>query len=254
MLTFLIPLKSKQVSNNWENTTKLFNRTLYSAFNQTCPDFRVLVACHEIPELYRNYDGRVEFITSDSPIPKNPDEMMLDKGWKIHLLSMRLKELGAGYTMALDSDDLVSNRLAEYVKNNPNKNGFISKYGYVYNEGDDYVQKMAALYRTCGSCIIVNYSVEDLPVKMPENFYDGEIERKWIIRKCHRDIPKYLEKLDRELSILPFPSTIYIRSTGDNHSMLDGGKMSWKRYIELEFRKKIRISKAITEEFSLLSL
>lgn len=251
MLTFCIPLKSKQVSNNWDNTTRLFNQTLYSAYNQTCSDFKILVACHEIPDLYHNYDKRVEFLISDNPIPQNPDEMMLDKGWKVHLMSLRLKELGAGYTMVLDSDDLVSNKLAEYVKENPKKNGFISKYGYVYNEGDYYLKKMAYLYRTCGSCTIINYSIEDLPENMPRNFYDGEIERKWIIRKCHRDIPKYLKSVGRKLSILPFPSTIYVRNTGDNHSMIDGGNMSWKRAIELSLRNKITINYKIKEEFSL---
>lgn len=72
----------------------------------------------------------------------------------------------------VDSDDLISNRIAEYVNYHPNENGFLSSYGYAYNDGFDYVKKLAALHRICGSCSIVNYSVEDLPDRMPENLWD----------------------------------------------------------------------------------
>ena len=47
MIYFGIPLRSKETSNNWDKVTEFFNRTLWSVYNQTDPDFRIIVACHD---------------------------------------------------------------------------------------------------------------------------------------------------------------------------------------------------------------
>ena len=251
MITFAVPLKAKAVSRDWEQVTRIFNRTLASIYNQTDPNFKIVVACHDIHELTKTYDGRVEFLISDSPVPKDREEMMLDKGWKISMAALRIRELGAGYVMLVDSDDLVSNRIAEYVNANPRKNGFLSSYGYVYNEGSPYVKKMYAMHRTCGSCSIVNYSVEDLPDRMPVNIWDRSHTDQYIIRQSHRGVPDYLKEHGRELEKMPFPTTIYVRNTGDNHSMLGGSDMSWKRKVELMLRPRIAIDEALRTEFGI---
>lgn len=151
--------------------------------------------------------------------------------------------------MLVDSDDLISNRIAEYVNAHPEKNGFLSNYGYVYNEGLPYMKKMSALHRTCGSCSIVNYSVEDLPDKMPANFWDNSFKNSYIIRKSHRQIPDYLKEQGRELERMPFPTTVYVRNTGDNHSMMGGSDLSWKRKVEMFLRRKTYINHDIKTEF-----
>lgn len=153
--------------------------------------------------------------------------------------------------MLVDSDDLVSNQIAQYVNEHPNENGFLSSYGYAYNDGFEYVKKLAALHRICGSCSIVNYSVEDLPDKMPENLWDNSLKDTWIIRMSHRVIPDYLKEHGRTLAHMPFPTTIYVRNTGDNHSMLNGGDLNRKRKIELAVRPKIKINTGIAEEFGI---
>lgn len=96
MIYFGIPLRSRGASKNWENVCRLFNRTLASVYNQTDPNFKIIVACHEIPALTREYDDRVEFLRSGTPIPTNPREMMLDKGYKVSLIAQYLKDAGGG--------------------------------------------------------------------------------------------------------------------------------------------------------------
>lgn len=252
MIFFGIPLRSKAASKNWDNVTKVFNRTLNSVYSQTDPDFKIYVACHDIPILDREYDNRVEFLICDQDTPKTKEEMLFDKGWKISMIAQCIREAGGGYTMLVDSDDLVSNRIAEYVNSNPRCNGYLSKYGYVYNDGSDYMQKIRNLYRICGSCSIVYYTVDDLPDKMPEYFLDETPIDQWIIRKAHCDIPDYLQCHGRELSTIPFPTTVYVRNTGDNHSMLGGADFSWKRKIEFLLKPKIRISGEEGKEFGIL--
>jgi len=249
MIFFGIPLRSKAASKNWENVTRVFNRTLNSVYSQTDPDFKIYVACHEIPVLDRAYDERVEFLVSDQDTPKTAYEMLLDKGWKISMIARRIREAGGGYVMLVDSDDLVSNRIAGYVNSRPLCSGYLSSFGFVYNEGSDYVQKAGALHRLCGSCAIVYYRPEDLPDEMPESFFDDSPSEKWVIRMAHPRIPECLKEQGRSLSTLPFPSTVYVRNTGDNHSMLAGSDFSWKRKLYFLLQPKIRIVGEIGKEF-----
>ena len=168
MIYFLIPLMSKKVAKDWDTVSMLFNRTLWSCYNQTDPDFKILVACHEIPELIKKYDRRVEFLQvseENAPIPTTQHEKMVDKGYKTHTLAIRLRELGGGYAMVVDADDLVSNRLAAFVKQHPNENGFYIKTGSVYFVGDDYMKVMPKF--ASSTCCIVKYSPQDLPSNYP---------------------------------------------------------------------------------------
>jgi len=252
MIYFGIPLRSKAASKNWENVTKVFNRTLRSIYSQTDPDFKIYVACHDIPALDEEYDERVEFLISDRETPKNKNEMLQDKGWKISMIAQCIRDAGGGYIMLVDSDDLVSNRIAEYVNSHPRCNGYLSRYGYVYQEGAGYMQRVENLHKLCGSCAIVYYSVEDLPDKMPESLYDDSPIDYWIIRKAHCDLPDYLQEIGRGLSTIPFPTTVYVRNTGDNHSMLEGNDFSWKRKLSFLLKPKIKIYGKKGKEFGFI--
>src|SRR5690606_1555588 len=73
MLTFIIPVKSKKVSNSWGYFSKLFERTLKSICNQTSNKFRVVVVCHEKPDTDFEHPN-LEFIHVDFEPPLlNPD-------------------------------------------------------------------------------------------------------------------------------------------------------------------------------------
>jgi len=249
VIYFGVPLQSKAVSNDWMTVTSFFNRTLSSIYGQTDPNFRILVACHDIPNLTKEYDDRVEFLIANSPIPRTKREMMKDKGYKISMIAKRVREIGAGYIMLVDADDLISNRIAGYVNNHPGRNGFKSKYGYVFYEGTSYLKRIASPYRTCGSCSIVYYGLDDLPESLPENPWDDVYRDQWIIRKSCRELPRFLMEQGRPLKTMPFPTTVYVRNTGENHSMINGGDLSWKRKVEMFLRRKTYINHDIKTEF-----
>ena len=84
MIYFVIPLRSKAASRNWDNVTYVFNRTLESCYNQTCREFQIFVSCHEIPKLSMNYDNRVRFLPVNIPTPIDYEEMMYDKAYKMY--------------------------------------------------------------------------------------------------------------------------------------------------------------------------
>ena len=62
MIYFGVTLRSKASAKNWEHVERDFNRTLRSLYRQTDPEFRIIVACHDIPRLDAAYDERVEFV------------------------------------------------------------------------------------------------------------------------------------------------------------------------------------------------
>ena len=249
MIFFGIPLRSKAASNDWGKVEKIFNRTLRSIYRQTCPDFRIIVACHDIPVLEQTCDDRVEFLVSDAPLPTSRREMMLDKGWKLSMIAKRVRELGSGYVMMVDSDDLISDRIAQFCAEHPDENGFLSGNGYVYNEGLAYAKKIHKIYGICGSCAIVNYRPEDLPEELPVGISDEEVQRRFVFRRSHRQIPEDLAAAGRPLAPLPFPGVVYVRNTGDNHSMLGGNDLSWKRKLELAVSPRIPIEGKLKDEF-----
>lgn len=254
MMYFLIPLMSKGAAKDWDTVSTLFNRTLWSCYNQTDPDFKVLVACHEIPELTHSYDRRVEFIQvneKDAPIPVTPKEKMVDKGYKTHTLAMRLRELGGGYAMMVDADDLVSNRIAAYINKHPNQNGFYVKTGYVYFMGDDFMRVMPKF--SSGSCCIVNYGISDLPSEYPAVMTDNNDDNEWIVRKNHGGVARACKEMGRPLAPLPFKGAVYVLGTGENHSLC--GKTSkyqtkLREVIQM-FTVKRKIGGGLQKEFSI---
>ena len=69
MITFIIPVKSAQLSNDWAAFSKLVERTLGSVCQQKDSDFRVQLVCHELPETDFSHPA-VQFVQVDFDPPK----------------------------------------------------------------------------------------------------------------------------------------------------------------------------------------
>lgn len=94
MIVFAIPLRAKETAKNWKEVETRFWDTIRSIFNQEGEDYRVIVACNEIPEKADVvYDERLEFIELDMPIPMEWIEMARDKFWKLTEIAVRIREI-----------------------------------------------------------------------------------------------------------------------------------------------------------------
>jgi hypothetical protein len=246
MLVFVIPLKGREFSKSWERVCNLFARCIKSVCNQTSPDFRVIVVCNEQPEIDFHHPN-ITYLTVDLADYKEPlsvNRGRTDKGRKILKGLVYAQQFAPTHTMALDADDCISNKIAEFVKNNPESNGWFINQGYKYQEGSDYIYiKRNNFYRMCGSCNILRYDLNFLPE--PPEYNRGYGYYKYYID--HAKVKDTLIEKSQPISPLPFPGAIYILETGENH-YYDPTKLTFSIFN----RKKITPS--IRDEFGLYKL
>lgn len=220
MLAFVVPVKSKVVTSDWTYFSRLVNRSINSICNQSNLDFKVIVACHEIPKTNFENDPRVTFLQVDFAPPVLMENQMnhwikeADKGKKIKLAVEYAKTKGISYVMTVDSDDCVSNKICDFVHRNASKEawGWYSNKGYMYPEGKKYSYLNLKNFHTlCGSCVIIKPELIDF---MYGKNYHFDHER--------TDFGNGLS-----LKALPFPAAIYSMLNGANH-FLDNVEMKKK--------------------------
>lgn len=257
MIIFAIPFRAKETTKDWDKCVKRLNSTIRSIFNQTSNEFKVIVACNDIPLLDKEYDDRLEFIKTDIAIPNIWIEMARDKFYKLTVIAVRIREIlleqdnpkKGIYVMPVDADDLLNCNIAQYVKENPNENGFVSKDGYVYYKGKNYFRIYKDLHEFCGSCNIIKMYLDDLPISnpSPQLCHDKkeaqELNCKYPIRYDHNIIVEKYKNMGKEFSILPFRSTVYLRDTGENISQMDEDKSKEKGFHPIAFLRNINIFK-----------
>ena len=220
MVTFIIPVKSAQVSKSWSQFSKLFERTLKSVTNQTSQNFKVVVVCHEKPEI--NFEhANVEYIHVDFEVPqlklapkeKHDGLKEEDKSNKILAGVAHAEKFNSDYYMVVDADDCISNKIVSFIEENGDQNevGWYISKGYFYREGDKIISLNKENFNTlCGTCIIVR-----------PKFFQGIFQYKPHLLYVHQTTEfEGGNKMQR----LPFPGAIYSMANGENHYM-SGGQM-----------------------------
>lgn len=214
MLSFIVPVKSARVSADWEKFSSLVERTLRSVCNQKDSDYRVIVACHEKPIV--NYQNeKIIYLEAEFPIPDlidgqkdlNTQKKEHDKSQKIHLGLDKAKELGTDYVMVVDSDDLISNKIAGFVNTSGGTHGgwYVNK-GYFFKESSSFMVKNKKTFnQLCGTSIAIK----------PE--YVGQLfdtkENGYLLFKHH------IMELDNNVPMdaFPFAAAVYSMMNGENH-------------------------------------
>jgi hypothetical protein len=226
MLVFIIPLKSKATSQSWAKVSKLFEKCVQSACRQTHPDFHVIVVCHDRPDITFKH-SRLSYIEANFPTPdidsgtktdvlnrrKYLESLRTDKGRKLLAGLVAAQKFHPSHTMLLDADDLVSNRLAELVHQNPQANGWVFRSGYLYTHGRNWIyRKPRNFYKMCGSCNIIRNDLNDIPDK--PGYSRGQGYYRFYLD--HQKVASTLEDKGYPLAPAPFPGAVYIVETGEN--------------------------------------
>lgn len=266
MIGFIIPIKPKRFSKDWGKDSRLLDRTLKSIVEQTDPNFRVYIVYNDKPEtsffhkslnwIYFDHEfvetSNIADYNSYGKRWYNPDyaSKMFDKGRKITLGTKYAIDSGCDYIMAIDSDDLISNKIAEFV-NNQRKDcpGWVIRKGYMYLEGTKFILINKEIQNINGSTHIINQRLISIPPftslnQVDFNFFEshGYLYQRLINEKNTR------------LATLPFIGIIYVvhnNNSSDIHSILSLRKA--KTFAKILVYGHI-LTKKIRNEFGLYRL
>ena len=110
MLGFVVPVKPKAVSKDWEYEMKLLERTARSICGQNCDQFKLVIVYNDMPEIKFQHKNIIYLYYPYPPVAVNEiedyesyvikyynriyAERMMDKGKKIHYGCKRAIEAG----------------------------------------------------------------------------------------------------------------------------------------------------------------
>ena len=252
-VVFGISLAARSVVESWERTCLLLAHTLRSVLGQTDPRVRVLLCGHDRPPLAELDDPRVEFLVSDQEPARSPKDFRRDKMRKRSLIAMRLRELGGGYLLPLDADDLVSNRLVAHVLADDNRCGYLITRGYTLDWNNRRLAPIPGAWdapydRVCGSSAVLHFGVDDLPAAGASQ----EVAAYFDLFREHAYWPITAEEFGRPLARVPFPAGVYVINHGQNLSFqMQRTSIRQKNIIESVARNAQPVTAELLAEFGL---
>lgn len=250
---FVIPLRGKASSNDWEAVSRDVRRTLRSVLNQSDGRFRVLLSCAEVPDLANISDERLTILTGAYPVARTFMEKASDKRAKKRAAGAYLGERGGGYVMLLDADDYVSRDLVKHVLTSDNRSGYYFDEGYILYALTNTFEKIGSFFKKCGSCYVTYFEPEELPKnRTDENTAFEAYKNHRLARETAAEQGKMLERV-------PFPAAVYVLETGENLSTDHPNKRRWSRYKLLGIVRSIgrrlkgrrRIPAGLMDEFGI---
>lgn len=267
MMYFAVPLISKEAAMDWGAVTYALHQTLNSIFNSSDSRFRVIIACHDIPEVPTVFDGRVQFLQLDTPVPRRgrgaPErkERGLDKSRKRMRVGQYLRGCEAGHVMFLDADDLIDYRLVRYVHEESAANGYSVRRGYQFDVASQELWLVDDIFnQVCGSCAIFWFNGDDLPKDYNDDCYFRKfLGREWAPGgQQHGMWESMAAAYNRPLQPIDFPAVIRTFNNGastfyEPKSTLKRLRIRGvKRTIEYKMKhQRVPISRELVNRFQL---
>jgi glycosyltransferase involved in cell wall biosynthesis len=222
---FAIPLIARSAAYDWDVVVHHFNATLGSIFNQTDPNFRVIVACTGRPEVRIPVDERLEFVDlPDRPFsPHDPEWSYRDIARRRHAVLKHAAPDGDAYVMLVDADDLVSCRLVSHVRQTNHQYGYLLTRGYIYDSTHGLLSMLpnkigqsVSFFYSCGTSIVLRLTAEELRNSTDEQGYFRRV-----MRRGHPWAGKFSMAEGRPLGLIEFRAAVYVRNHGSNMSERD---------------------------------
>ncbi|MFU2047052.1 hypothetical protein [Avibacterium gallinarum] len=221
MFYFAIPLKAKSVSKNWETISRSLENTINSIFSSD-PNSKIVVACHDIPEINILYPENVVFISVDFNTPKSKEQYMADKESKKTIAMKYIfnnfldeKNIDNSYFMYLDADDILAHDFCFSISNafasNPDVDDIALYSGYAFDIRRSKIAylngKDKIFYRNCGSSFISKINKFDLK-DINNNFFT--------LLRNHTLFPEISIKNSRSVLAFKNPVVCYMVNHGSN--------------------------------------
>ena len=264
MLTFIISMRARALSQDWDYHCRLLQSTVNSIFAQNHPDFNVVIVCHDVPQISQPRDGAIYFLTVNYPLPQRSfDDMVVDKVLKLTAGVDWSVARGSDYVMFMDADDLVSRRLSEFVAAHKGDNGWFFPKGYSHRYGEWWLRKQEFHHLICGTSHIVRRNLLEFA---HDELYRGE-RVNTLAAAGHANYCGFLKTQGTPLEPLPFSGAVYILhgdstcwapgSTVCKGGDTEGRRSLWRRFLSWGKRtgtflaRAHPITSALRQEFSI---
>src|SRR5665213_3500611 len=96
-VTFGTPLIARAVAQDWASVEHQLSAMIGAIYNQTDPNFRIILACSDKSALNVATDGRLEFLPSQQTPAVDNTIFITDAVRRRWRIGRRLRELGGGY-------------------------------------------------------------------------------------------------------------------------------------------------------------
>jgi hypothetical protein len=217
---FAVPLKAKNMSDDWDLVCHNLQRTVENLSAQTDPNFSILIVCNDVPSFLAHRRRGVEVVTIEPRI-QNMEHTMQDRLRKRRAAGAYLKAKGVRhcYFMPADADDLVHRDLVRHVHATDNRAGYLITKGYGVDEGNSRIARIDSNFqRHCGTCAVLYFKARDLPSSIDDS-------KPYLSRlKRHARFAEVARKAGRTLEPVDFHAAIYMINHGGERSALQGNE------------------------------
>ncbi len=239
---FIVPLKAKSVSKNWEQVCNKLEKTLSSILKQTNSSFGVIVAYNDMPILSQYITDKVKFIKVDYPALTKDSTRWQKEADKLCKQAIALREVAdesIEYYMFVDADDYVSSTIVDETFSTKPATGIMLKSGIILDEKSQRAWKVSRFNDLCGTSTIFRFKKEiisQLPdeIKLDtsnEDFMPSFIGKIFSLDQ-HNQHEKYAKEHDLQFDEWHEPHAVYLWGYGDQTN--DSG------VFHLSLGKKIR--------------
>ena len=223
MIGFVVPITPKKYSKDWHLANLMLERTARSICGQTSANFKLIIIYSDKPEInfLNDHIHYIPYLDPEITVSQIEDfdfmsqwftvefaERMMDKSRKITVGCNLAKELGCNYLMAIDSDDMISNKIAEYVNEKAGSKcaGWRISNGYLYNEGSNLMVKNNQIWAMNGSTHIIRADL----VPNPDFKRDFKLISYNLFQQHAYTYQRIIDFNSEKLSELPFAGTVYL--------------------------------------------
>ena len=234
VLIFLTSIRHPTSSTDHRRVEALFETALRSLCAQDDNGFRVVVVCNAEPRVGVT-DPRVVYHVVDFPAPAGGrqatgrDAKARDKGTKLLSGLLFARRFQPGHVALVDSDDLVSRRLAGFVNTHPQAAGWYVDEGYTLNHATWRLQRRHSLIRYCGTGLIASAAALNELSQAEAHGLDESSTQDELLAGAspsflkhvlcdHTFTVQYLANHCVRLRPLPFRAVAWVQETGENYS------------------------------------
>lgn len=261
-LAYCIPLIHPSAVHSWVEVCNRLCETVSSLINASGSNAGIFIGTNREASLPK-LPLCVTNIPLDIPPPASPvfrhaalseethrELVRLDKGLKLLAAITQARACGYQYIMTVDADDLVSNRVPQWVKHNLGVPGWYVQQGWLHTVGSRWIYREPQFHEICGTCFIIRIDILDIPTD-PSLMPEDAIKKKL---GSHKFLTKILESRGTPLAPLPFPGGVYrIGHEGNVSETVSLKALCFQRYMlrqrPLKFAKNLLRLRPLTRSF-----